>query len=132
MRIRLLIGVCLAGLVEGCGGSDSPPHAQTPVYTDAQSAITIGAGREFALALAANPTTGYEWQMTGTPAAGVASLVGSQYSVDPNGAVGGGGTSTWTFRTVAAGQTTISLTYARPFVANDPTARTVTWTVTVE
>lgn len=89
-------------------------------------------GRSFTIALDANPTTGYGWKQSIKDQTVVA-YVSDVYNAearDPQ-VVGGGGTDTFTFKALAKGTTTITLTYARPW-ESVPAAQTRTITVTVK
>jgi len=89
-------------------------------------------GKSFVIALDANATTGYAWtQNIKDPA--VVAYVSDTYNAevrDPQ-VVGGGGTDTFTFKALAKGTTTITLSYARPW-ESVPAAQTRTITVTVK
>jgi inhibitor of cysteine peptidase len=89
-------------------------------------------GKSFTIALDANPTTGYAWsQSIKDPA--VVAYVSDTYNAevrDPQ-VVGGGGTDTFTFKALAKGTTTITLSYARSW-ESVPAAQTRTITVTVK
>lgn len=89
-------------------------------------------GKTFTIALDANPTTGYSWtQNVANPA--IVAYVSDVYAAeqrDPQ-VVGGGGTTTFTFKAVAQGTTTIKLVYARSW-ESVPAAQERTITVTVK
>jgi predicted secreted protein len=89
-------------------------------------------GKTFSIALDANPSTGYSWsQSIKDPT--VVAFVSNSYvteSRDPQ-VVGGGGTDTFTFKTLAKGSTVITLKYARSWETGAPAAQTRTVTVTV-
>jgi len=89
-------------------------------------------GRSFTIVLDANPTTGYGWRQSikdPTVVAYVSDVYDAEAS-DPQ-VVGGGGTNTFTFKALAKGTTTITLTYARPW-ESVPAIQTRTITVTVK
>lgn len=90
------------------------------------------AGKTFVLALASNPTTGYEWTLTDTMDKSVLSMSDHNYKSDsaPAGMTGVGGTDYWTFKALKNGTTEIKLVYARPWESVQP-AETFTLKVTV-
>ncbi len=89
-------------------------------------------GKTFTIALDANMTTGYNWSQT-IKDTNVVAYVDNAYvaaASDPQ-IVGGGGTDTFTFKTVGKGTTTITLVYARPWESVPP-AQTRIITITVK
>ena len=138
MRIGL-VGVLLAVLmlVAGCasansdaaseevdrGGEASPMPDDDMVLTaeDDGSVVELGEGQALVVTLESNPTTGYSWQVSevdedvlmqiGEPefeeAAAPAAAEGEQV-------LGAGGTETFYFAS-AAGETTLTLVYHRPW-----------------
>ena len=89
-------------------------------------------GKTFTITLDANPTTGYSWtQNIGSPI--VVAYVSDVYTPERRNpqVVGGGGTTTFTFKAVATGTTTITLRYARAW-ESIPAAEERIVTVTVK
>ena len=106
---------CLAGLllvaclISGCAQSDA-----THSYTDASQVIKVKVGESFSIVLKANPTTGYDWQYTGT--SDLIEMLGDKsYQADNTTGmiVGGGGKDTFTFKTVGKGTATLDFLYKR-------------------
>lgn len=79
-------------------------------YTRAQTRIVVGIGDEFLVALAANPTTGYEWQPEFDPA--MLELAGRAFS-PPGDGMGQGGVERFRFVATAAGPTRLAFAYRR-------------------
>lgn len=102
-----------------------------PVYRSGIGTITVREGREFTLALDANPTTGYEWRLARPPDAAVVQLLGQEYRPDLPRRIGSGGTSLWTFRAAGAGETGVTFEYLRPWESGVPPIRTETFAVRV-
>ena len=50
-----LMTLLAVGLLAGCAG-------KVEIYADSGQEIDIRANQEFAIALASNPTTGYDWE----------------------------------------------------------------------
>jgi len=113
-KILLLIALVSLSLA-ACGGNDQPSLK----ISDPQQPIQIGAGEEFSIVLEANPTTGYHWDIVGDLDQTVVEFVKNEYvsTSDPN-LVGGGGLDVWTFKSVGAGETQVTLGYYPP--SNDP------------
>jgi inhibitor of cysteine peptidase len=76
--------------------------------------IEVGVGQTFAIALAANPTTGYTWQAQVDEQ--VLQPLGQEFEPRSQG-VGAGGQEVMRFRALQAGETEITLEYRRPWQA---------------
>jgi inhibitor of cysteine peptidase len=79
------------------------------------STYTLKPGEEFTIELKSNPSTGYSWEMSGTPDKGVAVFVQKEYAQSDSGLVGAPGAEHWSFRAVGSGRTTIDFRYIRPW-----------------
>ena len=77
--------------------------------------VTLQLGQTLVIELPGNPTTGYQWSITGIEGKAFRSLGEPQYrsSPAPSDQVGVGGTYTAVFRAVSAGTTEIQLDYRR-------------------
>lgn len=103
----LLVGMVLpAALLAGRG----QPEA---AYTDPTKTIDVAVGKDLTIALESNPTTGYSWQADYDKA--MLSLLSDEYEAKSvaKGIVGSGGTQYLTFTALAAGRTSVTLTYRR-------------------
>ena len=101
------------------------------VYTDPSAAISVAKGHDFLIALESNPTTGYSW--TASVSNANVEDEGSAYQankVAPH-VVGAGGQQIFSFEGSAAGTTTITFSYARPWEKGKSAAKTVVFHVTV-
>lgn len=107
----------------------TPGTTASATVTDPSKPIEATVGEEVTIVVDSNPTTGYEWTVTGEPDAVIAEPVGSTpASGGPR--PGQGGTQTFTFKATGAGTTTITLTYARSFAPDDnPTVQEYTLVV---
>jgi inhibitor of cysteine peptidase len=135
--ILVLLVLGMASAAAGCGGQ-SNTAAGTVKLTEADNGkqVTAKVGDTVEVTLAGNPTTGYSWtssmsdadkavlQQQGEP-------VYVQQSTDPS-VVGAGGTFTFTFKAIAAGQATIKLDYARLFETGVAPIQTFSAPVTVK
>jgi inhibitor of cysteine peptidase len=133
--ILLVLTMALVAVgVTGCG--DSAAAGAGPlklVEADSGGHYTVKAGDTIEVAIAGNPTTGYEWTALDDDS-GLLELVGDPaYVADETDSdiVGSGGTYTFTFTAAAAGEATIELSYARGWESVQP-LKTFKVTVTVE
>ncbi len=90
--------------------------------------VTAFVDESISVQLRGNATTGYTWLLTSTNGDSVSANGPSTYLADESGAVGAGGTFTFPFLTTAAGTTTLSFTYERPW---DPGTATQTFAITI-
>ena len=116
MRIPLLPALLVLPMLAACTGGEGSPAHTNPGLT-----ILAAPGSEFRVALRANQSTGYQWMLVDSAGLGPVRSAGSRYEVprrdrDRDGA---GGTETWTFRALRAGQGLISFVYVGP---GEPTA----------
>lgn len=88
---------------------------ETSQYSDPANPFTVSPGEKFIIVIASNHTTGYSWQLARSINEKVIKLVNSEYIPARSGLIGAGGKEVWTFVAVAAGETTISLKYVRPW-----------------
>ena len=84
-------------------------------YTDSASPIKVSPGEKFVIVIASNPTTGFSWKIAKPINENVIKLLNSEYIPARSGLIGAGGKEVWTFVAVAAGETSISLKYVRPW-----------------
>jgi inhibitor of cysteine peptidase len=92
--------------------------------------FATSAGRTFTITLESNATTGFTWSQDIADDKIVA-FEGVVYNEPDTSAMGAPGSQTFTFKAVAEGTTTITLTYARLWESVPP-ANTRTITVTVK
>ncbi|MBN1630348.1 MAG: protease inhibitor I42 family protein [Thermoleophilia bacterium] len=94
--------------------------------------IKVGVGETIEVILKGNPTTGYAWTVVLPPdSAAILEQVGEPEYVADSDAIGAGGTYTFTFRGLAAGEVALKLEYARSF-ETEPPLETFSVTVQVE
>ena len=110
---KLLFLVTVAALticlLTSCGGG-------VKTYTDSGQTINVSVDQEFIIALESNPTTGYSWQASYDETA--LELVGGESTYEPGEAsqedlVGAGGTESFRFKALKAGETDITMVYKR-------------------
>lgn len=88
--------------------------------------IEISIDETFTVTLQSNPTTGYGWTVAAIDSAILqqeGEKVYTQGNTDPN-LVGAGGTETFTFSGLEAGQTTLQLVYSRSWETDVPPIQT--------
>jgi inhibitor of cysteine peptidase len=139
----LTAGLAMIGLVAACSTAAGTPGAAGGGATGNEVKITeanngqpvsLSVGQTLLVTLVSNPTTGYGWSASepGTPQ--LAQQGEPTYQQDPNagGAMGVGGTQTFNFKAEQAGDTTLTLIYARPFETDQPPTNTFSVPVTVK
>jgi inhibitor of cysteine peptidase len=98
----------------------SPLPGRTPaaladrVFTDPSMTIRARPNQLFLIALAANRTTGYTWQVVPQPET-IVEAIGSSYAPANSTRLGAGGQQLWVLRTTKAGTTALTFRYVRPF-----------------
>lgn len=107
-------------------------YAFAEIQDNASHAINAAAGKEFAITLDANATTGYEWQLIDPIDNNLIKLVHSEYIPDKTGLVGSGGKSIWTFKAISAGKAQILFKYIRPWEKDLPPAQEVAYIVNIQ
>jgi predicted secreted protein len=91
----------------------------------------LQAGQDFFIALRSNKTTGFAW--TANVGDGkIAAYQGNVYQDSSTGHMGAGGQQIFIFHANRSGTTTIAFAYARSFEPNNPPAKTLTFTITVQ
>ena len=90
---------------------------------DMTNTIQATVGKEFAITLDANATTGYQWQFAKPLDESIIQLIRSEYLPDKTELVGAGGKQVWVFKALKQGKTAISFKYIRPWEKNTPPAK---------
>ena len=108
---RLLILAAVAMVVTymlaGCVG-------EVKTYTDSGQTIDIGVNQEFVIAIGANPTTGYDWEVSLDET--ILELVEKTYKLAEEAEheiVGAGGVDYFRFKALKAGEAEITMVYKR-------------------
>jgi len=92
--------------------------------------VDLQRDQEMILELAANPSTGYRWQIELTCSAVLDKISGEQF-IPASSAVGAGGVAAWHFRAARTGTDLLRLVYRRPFEKNVPAAKSVLYVINV-
>ncbi len=121
--ILVVVVVIVTSLVAGWVG-------EVKTYIDSGQTINIGVDQEFIIVLGANPTTGYDWEVSLDET--MLELVEKTYKLGEEaeeGAVGAGGVDYFRFKALKAGETEITMVYKRPW--EEPTSQDETKVFTV-
>lgn len=97
--------------------------------------VEIDAGKLLVITLESNPTTGFRWELAEPIDENLLALIESQYEPGADaeiGLVGADGTEVWTFETLTAGETTITMEYSRPWDGGEKAVKTFEVTVTIK
>jgi inhibitor of cysteine peptidase len=126
-RGRLVFGLSLSVLVlllAGCAASTSLTSSEN------EKTIQAHVGDEIAIALNANPSTGYGWSVEKSDGT-LLTLKQSNFSASSN-AIGSGGTQTLTFVAKSVGTATLQLKYWRSFVGEKSITQRFTMTIQIQ
>jgi len=111
--------------------SESTTTAPEGEIVTASGPITLAVGDTATIRLAANPTTGYQWEPSAAPDEAVIRVVSDHYEAADSNVVGSGGTQDIVIEGTGAGTTTFELRYVRPWEDGGAAAETATFEVTV-
>ncbi len=124
--ILVVVVVIATSLVAGC-------VEVVKTYIDSGQAIDIGVGQEFVIAIGANPTTGYDWEVSLDET--ILELVEKTYKPAEEAEhkiVGAGGVDYFRFKALKAGETEIIMTYKRSWEEPTPQDEMKVFTVNIE
>ena len=124
--MRLLAALALLPVLalSACGDDSS-----VPTYSQSGTAITVQVGKRFQIELESNLSTGYSWQLAQAPGDQL-TLIDDDY-VGKGGQPGAAGVQRFEFQGAAAGSTTLTFNYLRPWEQGTAPAKTATFPVTV-
>jgi inhibitor of cysteine peptidase len=113
-RLALVaIAFVLAALVLTVSGCEL--DGEVKEYQDPATIIEVEKGAEFALVLESNPTTGYQWKLAEPLDEEIIHLVKTEFIEPDTELLGASGEEKWTFNAVGLGDTSITLSYVRPW-----------------
>jgi predicted secreted protein len=133
MKLSLAVfGIALSAALVASAASATAlqPHSPVFIEKDAAQPLSVAAGEDFFIALGSNVTTGYSWKATVGDDTVVTSA-GGVYQPPASTAMGAGGQQIFIFHAVRPGNTTIVISYARPFDPAKTVAKTLTFDVSV-
>jgi inhibitor of cysteine peptidase len=94
--------------------------------------VALAKGRTLLVAIAGNPSTGYQWELTGPVDGAVLTQKGrGEFMAGAPELVGAPGEYRFTFKAMGLGTTAVGLKYVRPWEKDKPPAATATVNVTV-
>jgi inhibitor of cysteine peptidase len=105
--ILVAVVVIVTSLAAGCIG-------EVKTYTDSGQTINIGVNQEFVIAIDANPTTGYDWEVSFDET--ILELVEKTYKLAEEAEpeiVGAGGVDYFRFKALKTGEAEINMVYKR-------------------
>ena len=124
--ILVMVAVVAISLVAGCVG-------EVETYTDEGQTIDISVNHEFIIAIGANPTTGYDWEVSlDETMLELAEKIYKLAEEAEHEIVGAGGVDYFRFKALKAGETEITMVYKRSW--EEPTSQdeTKVFTVNIE
>jgi inhibitor of cysteine peptidase len=129
----LLVCVLVVALafVWGCSGADASGPLRIGEAANGTQ-VSLPVGRELAIALPGNLTTGYDWALAETLPSQLATVSYSYDTTAAAGVVGAGGVRTFVYRAAAAGSAKLTIVYARPWEKGVAPEKTFTVTVVVQ
>ena len=124
----LFIGVIAATVLVTTACSKLPNDVSVDESSSGKQ-VEIVVNGSLTVTLDSNATTGYSWKLTGISDTGVLQKTDNKYVAPTSGLVGAGGKEVWTFQTLTAGTTTISMEYSQPWTGGQKGAKHFTLTV---
>lgn len=85
--------------------------------------MRVPLGKIITIALDANPTTGFSWQLVSISDKNVLEFVKKEFSSAKEKLIGSGGVENWSFKTLKSGEAVIVLEYSRIWEKNVPAAK---------
>ncbi len=113
----------LLPLLAGCGVFSNAPATVLNEKNNGET-IVAAVGEEIAIVLAANPTTGYQWELfnpsTNASGAPVLKLESKEFTPPSGNLVGAPGEIRFQLKALAPGEAIVSCYYFRPWEELDP------------
>lgn len=138
--IRVGAVAAVAFALAACSGNPaSDPWNRAPIVRNTDASIdgrseAVKRGDTIAVHLDSTPSTGYRWELVRLAGASVVQVGLPDYQPETAAGVpkvGAPGHTTFRFRAVQSGTSSIDLAYRRPFDAGAPAARTVRFEIAV-
>ncbi len=104
-------------LMSSCATGGNTMSTITLTQADKGKSITVHVGDEVIINLTENPTTGYRWAIDKTDDT-ILTSQSSTFSPTPSGAIGSGGTRTFTFTAKHPGTAHLQLKLLRPWLGD--------------
>jgi inhibitor of cysteine peptidase len=122
-----LVAILLSFGFLGCKGSNTFTKGEGD-----KSKIEVRSGEAFVIELAANPSTGFNWELVKPLDKELLELTKTEYSGGNPALVGSGCSQEWKFMPLKPGETSIYLQYRRPWEKGIPAAKTAEFEVTIK
>lgn len=138
LRSAALAAVALA--IAGCSSNPAAdPWNRAPIVRNTDMSIdgrseVVKRGDTIAVHLDSNPTTGYRWELTRLAGSSVVQVGLPDFQPETAAGVpkvGASGHTTFRFRAMQPGTSSIDLAYRRPFEPGVPPARTMRFEIAV-
>ena len=138
IRVGAVVAVVFA--LAACSNNPaSDPWNRAPIVRNTDVSIdgrseTVKRGDTIAVHLDSTPSTGYRWELVRLAGASVVQVGLPDYQPETAAGVpkvGAPGHTTFRFRAVQSGTSSIDLDYRRPFDEGEPAARTVRFEIAV-
>jgi len=124
--ILVMVAVVAISLVAGCVG-------EVETYTDEGQTIDINISQEFIIAIGANPTTGYDWEVSlDETMLELAEKIYKLAEEAEHEIVGAGGVDYFRFKALKKGTTEITMVYKRSWEETTLQDETKVFTVNIE
>lgn len=121
----------LASFLVACSAPGTAPKTVTVTQEDDNRSVKLQVGDILEVTLDANPTTGYQWEVTQVDTS-VLKETGEPVYATSEAGLGSGVKVTLRFEAAADGETTLNLAYHRPFETDTPPAKTFSLSVEVQ
>ena len=117
--LHTLIGILAMASLASCTSAQQTPETTTAVTINESTpcdALSVSVGQILTVSLEGNPSTGYTWEAVHVPVQ-LSAVGDATYKQNdaPQNAVGVGGVTTWTYKTVTTGTGTLQFHYHRPW-----------------
>lgn len=130
MRTRdLFFAAAIAIAAAGCA---SGPKVMNLDARDDGRTVELKPGDELSVKLESNRSTGFRWVLAEGPGRILLKQGDPMYSRPIDSAPGAGGTETWSFRAVAAGEQPLVFEYRRQWEKDKAAEKVVTYKVTIQ
>ena len=124
--ILITVAVIATSLVTGC-------VKEVGTYTDSGQTVDIGVKQEFVIAIGANPTTGYDWEVSlDETMLEMGEMTYKMAEEAEHEIVGAGGVDYFRFKALKAGETEITMVYKRSWEEPTPQDETKVFAVNIE
>jgi len=131
--LALVMVLAAAALVSGCGEKEKKDQntGKAREYSDPAKPVEVEAGQEFVIVLESNPSTGYEWEISGSPGENI-KLAEKGFRPPDNTMPGAPGRQYWNFKAESPASSKVTFNYVRPWEKDVAPAKTEAFTINVK